>query len=129
VAWYLLLDEMIGDGGVAGVAFVTVLFTVVSPTTLIEEVHFRGFLLNKFWQATGFWKANAVSSALFVLIHIPGWFALDRFAAPPQLAVDALGIFVFGLVFGWAMKKTGSLWPAYALHALNNLLMIAVLGA
>jgi uncharacterized protein len=129
VAWYLLLDEMIGDRGVAGVAFVTVLFTVVSPTTLIEEVYFRGFLLNKFWQATGFWKANAASSALFALIHLPGWFALGGFATPLQLAVDALGIFVFGLVFGWAMKKTGSLWPAYVLHALNNLLVVAVLGA
>ncbi len=129
VAWYLLLDELIGDRGMAGVAFVTVLFTVVSPTTLIEEVYFRGFLLNKFWQATGFWKANAASSALFALIHIPGWFALDRFATPLQLAVDALGIFVFGLVFGWAMKKTGSLWPAYLLHALNNLLVVAILGA
>lgn len=128
VAWYLLLDEMIGDRDVAGVAFVTVLFTVVSPTTLIEEVYFRGFLLNKFWQATGFWKANAASSALFALTHFPGWFALDRFATPLQLAVDALGIFVFGLVFGWVMKKTGSLLPAYLLHALNNLLVIAVLG-
>ena len=105
-----------------------VLFTVLSPTTLIEEVYFRGFLLNKFWQAMGFWRANAASSALFVLIHFPGWFALGRFATPPQLAVDALGIFAFGLVFGWAMKRTGSLWPAYALHALNNLLVVAVLG-
>jgi membrane protease YdiL (CAAX protease family) len=86
-------------------------------------------LLNTFWQTTSFWKANAASSAPFALIHIPGWFALDRFATTSQVAVDALGIFVFGLVFGWAMKKTGSLWPAYGLHALNNLLVIAVLGA
>jgi len=128
-AWYLLLDETIGGRGMTGVAFVTVLFTVVSPTTLIEEVYFRGFLLNMFWRATGFWKANAASSALFALIHISGWFALGRFATPFQLAVDALGIFVFGLVFGWAMKKTDSLWPAYLLHALNNLLVVAVLGA
>ena len=125
----MLLDELIGDRGMAVVAFVTVLFTVVSPTTLIEEVYFRGFLLNKFWQTIGFWNANAASSALFALVRIPGWFALDRFATPLQVAVDVLGTFVFGLVFGWAMKKTGSLWPAYALHALNNLLVVAVLRA
>lgn len=129
VAWYLLLDEVIGDRSMADVAFAVVLFTVLSPTTLIEEVYFRGFLLNKFWQAMGFWRANAASSALFALIHFPGWFAFGRFATPPQLAVDALGIFAFGLVFGWAMKRTGSLWPAYALHALNNLLVVTVLGA
>lgn len=46
---------------------------------------------------------------------------MGRFAAP-VVAFDAFGIFVFGLIFGYAMKKTGSLWPAYALHALNNLL-------
>ena len=128
VAWYLLLDRVVGDGSVGGAAFAVVLFTTLSPTTLIEEVYFRGFLLNEFWRATGFWKANAASSALFALIHFPGWFALGRFATPLVL-VDALGIFVFGLVFGWAMKRTGSLWPAYALHALNNLLVVAVLGA
>ena len=31
-----------------------------------------------------------------------------------------------GCFFGWAMKRTGSLWPAYALHALNNLLVVVV---
>lgn len=118
-----------GSRDLAEVTFVTVLFTVLFPTTLIEEVYFRGFLLNKFWQTTSFWKANVASSALFALIHIPNWFALDRFATPLQPAADALGIFVFGLVFGWAMKKTGSLWPAYALHALNNLLVVAVIEA
>jgi membrane protease YdiL (CAAX protease family) len=122
VAWYLLLDRVVGDGSVGGAAFAVVLFTILSPTTLIEEVYFRGFSLNKFWQTVCFWKANAASSAPFVLIHLPGWFALGRFVTPFVL-VDALGIFVSGLVFGWAMKKTGSLWPAYALHALNNLLV------
>jgi membrane protease YdiL (CAAX protease family) len=44
------------------------------------------------------------------------------------VVTDALGLVVFGMVFGWAMKKTGSLWTAYILHALNNLLVVVVLG-
>jgi membrane protease YdiL (CAAX protease family) len=84
--------------------------------------------LSKFWQVTGFWQANLASSSLFTLIHFPGWYALGNFSSPLVIA-DALGILVFGTVFGWAMARTGSLWPAYALHALNNLLSIAVLGA
>ena len=64
VAWYLLLDELMGSRGLAELTFVTVLFTVLSPTTLIEEVYLRGFLLNKFWQTTSFWKANAAPARL-----------------------------------------------------------------
>ncbi len=128
VGWYLLLDSVIWDGRVGGTGFALVLFTVLSPATLVEEIYFRGFLLNKFWQVTGFWQANLASSSLFTLIHFPGWYALGNFSSPLVIA-DALGILVFGTVFGWAMKWTGSLWPAYALHALNNLLSIAVLGA
>jgi hypothetical protein len=128
VGWYLLLDGVIGDGRIGGTGFALVLLTVLSPTTLVEEIYFRGFLLSKFWQVTGFWQANLASSSLFTLIHFPGWYALGNFSSPLVIA-DALGILVFGTIFGWAMTRTGSLWPAYALHALNNLLSIAVLGA
>ena len=126
VVWYVLLDQIVGDGILAGVAPAVVLFTILSPATLVEEIFFRGFLLNKFWQTTGFWRANLASSSLFALVHFPGWFVLGR--AMPLVATDALGLIVFGMVFGWVMKKTGSLWTAYALHALNNLLVVVVLG-
>ena len=82
------------------------LFTALSPATLVEEVYFRGFLLNKLWQAVGFWRANLGSSLLFGLIHVPGWHALGRFATP-FVAADLVGIVIFGMLFGWAMRKTG----------------------
>ena len=128
VAWYLLLDGVIGDGRIGGAGAAQVLFAVLSPATLVEEIYFRGFLLNKFWQAMSFWRATFASSSLFALIHFPGWFALGNFSSPLVVA-DALGILVFGMVFGWAMKRTGSLWPAYVLHALNNVLVTVVLGS
>ena len=62
---------------------------------------------------------------LFALIHFPGWFTLGR--ATSLVTMHALGLLVFGLVFGWAMKKTDSLWTVYILHALNNLLVVVVL--
>ena len=64
VVWYALLDRIVGDGMLAGVAPAVVLFTTLSPATLVEEVFFRGFLLNKFWQTMGFWRANLASSSL-----------------------------------------------------------------
>ena len=127
VVWYVLLDQIVGDGMLAGVAPAVVLFTLLSPATLVEEVFFRGFLLNKLWQSMGFWRANMASSSLFALVHFPGWFALDR--ALPLVATDTLGLLVLGMVFSWAMKKTGSLWTAYILHALNNLLVVVILGS
>lgn len=128
VGWYLLLDSVVGDGRIGGAGLAQILFAALSPATLVEEVYFRGFLLNKLWQTMGFWRANLISSSLFVLIHFPGWLALGNFTSP-LIVADALGILVFGMVFGWAMKRTGSLWPAYALHALNNLLVVAVYGS
>ncbi len=127
VVWYVLLDQIVGDGGIAGATPAVVLFTILSPATLVEEIFFRGFLLNKLWQAMAFWKANLTSSSFFALVHFPGWFALGNFSTP-LVATDILGLLVFGMVFGWAMKKTGSLWTACILHALNNLLVVVVLG-
>lgn len=127
VGCYLLLDGVVGEGRIGGAGFAPVLFTILFPATLVEEIYFRGFLLDKFWQVTGFWRANLASSSLFALIHFPGWYALGYFSSP-LVVEDAVAILVFGMVFGWAVKRTGSLWPAYALHALNNLLSIAVLG-
>jgi membrane protease YdiL (CAAX protease family) len=87
VVWHLLLDGVIGDGRINGAAPAVVLFTVLSPATLVEEVYFRGFLLNKFWQVTSFWRANLASSSLFALIHFSGWFALGNFSSPLVVAV------------------------------------------
>ena len=83
--------------------------------------------MNEFWQMTDFWRANLASSSLFALVHFPDWFALGK--AMPLFVTDALGLLVFGMVFGWTVKKTGSLWPAYILHTLNNLLFVMILSA
>lgn len=127
VCWFLVLDRIVGDGRIGGATAVVLLFTIFSPATLVEEVYFRGFLLNNLLQTRGFWTANLVSAVLFGLIHVPGWLALGRFATP-FVAVDFLGLVAFGMLFGWAMAKTGTLWSAYGLHALHNMLVVVVLS-
>jgi membrane protease YdiL (CAAX protease family) len=47
----------------------------------------------------------------------------------PLFVTDALGLLVLGMVFGGAVKKTGSLWTTHILHTLNNLLFVMILGA
>jgi membrane protease YdiL (CAAX protease family) len=127
VVWHLLLDQIVGDRMLASVAPPIVLFTALSPATLVEEIFFRGFPLNEFWQTTDFWRANLASSSLFALVRLPGWFALGK--AMPLFVTDALSLLVLGMVFGRAVKKTGSLWTAHILHTLNNLLFVMILGA
>lgn len=128
VAWYAFLDFVLGDGRIALSSPWPAVFVLFSAATLVEEIFFRGFLLNGLQQTVGFWRANLASSACFALIHLPGWLAVGRFVTPQSMAVDALGILVFGLAFGWAMHRTGSLWAAYLLHALNNLLVVTLVG-
>ena len=97
VVWYVLLDQIVGDGMLADVAPAVVLFTILSPATLVEEIFFRGFLLNEFWQTTGFWRANLASSSLFALVHFPGWFALGK--AMPLVVTDALGLLAVDRIY------------------------------
>ena len=127
MVWYVLLDQIVGNRVIASIAPAVVLLTILSPATLVEEIFFRGFLLNKFWQTMGFRRANLASSSLFALVHFPGWFALGQ--PMPLIATDTLGLLVIGTVLGWAMTRTDSLWTAYTLHALNNLLVVVVLGS
>src|SRR5262249_41407399 len=42
----------------------------------IEEIPYRGFMLQKFAERTGFWTANLITSLLFLAVHVPGWLAL-----------------------------------------------------
>ena len=42
----------------------------VSP--FAEEVEFGGLVLRRAEEYTGFWKANTLSAALFVAVHLPG---------------------------------------------------------
>ena len=44
-----------------------------------EEILFRGFFLQRIASYTRFEFANVITAILFLLIHFPGWFALNEF--------------------------------------------------
>ena len=90
----------------------------VSP--IIEELFFRGFVLPQFETRFGFWKANLLQSALFVLVHWPNWIWVNGFQG--WILVTSVSIFALGLFLGWVVKRTNSIWPAVALHFINNFL-------
>src|SRR5262249_27967371 len=81
----------------------------------IEEIPYRGFMLQKFSERSGFWLANVITSLLFLAVHVPGWIALH------MLRIDtATSILTFGFVMGIVLRYSGSLWAPIVTHSTND---------
>jgi membrane protease YdiL (CAAX protease family) len=99
------------------------LFVQMAFVALAEEILFRGFILTKLSslqrRASKVWP-TLISSALFVLIHVPGWLYMQ--GPQPALIQLAVSVFIISCVLGLLFQVTESLWPPVALHLLNNVL-------
>lgn len=91
-------DTVIGKVGLIAVA-------ALSPA-ICEEVVFRGFLLSSFRGRTSGAVAVVVTAVLFGLFHL----SIYRL----------IGTTALGLVMGWLVWHTRSIWPAVLFHFLNN---------
>ena len=76
---------------------------VLAP--LIEEFAFRGRVQHTLEHAFGVGPAVATSAAAFSVLH-------GR--------IDAVHHLAFGIFAGWVVWRTGSIWSAVYMHALNN---------
>jgi membrane protease YdiL (CAAX protease family) len=93
-----------------------------SPSAVIEELFFRGFVLSKMELRFSFWKANVIQAFLFTAIHWPNWLWVKGFHI--QEVVTSLGVFILALLLGWVLKKSNSVWPPVVIHIVNNLLAV-----
>jgi len=120
LVWQTLLLRLGADQIKAEASFWGIFNTVIFPP-IGEEILMRGFILNKLRELTGFWKANIVTSLLFVAIHWPGWILIngDEFALMLKMSLE---IFVLSILLGYLLQKTNSLWPCIILHGVNNLI-------
>ena len=78
---------------------------------VLEEILFRGVILNGFANRHGFLKANLLASVLFGLVHVR-----------PHMVVICTA---FGWILGLVYRRTRSLPACVGLHVLNNLLAVA----
>lgn len=85
-------------------------FAVIIAAPLVEEIFFRGFLLEGFRHSfMGNAGAIVLTSLLWAVIHLQyGLFEISL-------------IFAMGLLFGYIRLKTGSIWSPIIMHAFNNL--------
>ncbi|MBS1792506.1 MAG: CPBP family intramembrane metalloprotease [Acidobacteria bacterium] len=91
---------------------------VIAP--FVEEIAFRGAVLDGFLEVFRFRWANLLTAVFFLLIHFPGWLFRGDFAAR-VFSQQALVILLLGLVFGLITRRSDSLAGAILAHGLNNL--------
>ena len=98
--------------------------SILSTSVLIgfiEEIPYRGFILQKFEQRLDFWMANLVTSLLFLTMHLPGWISLH------VLRLDTvISIFIFSVVMAIVIKVSRSLWGPIVAHSLNDFLLSVI---
>ena len=98
--------------------------SVVSTSILIgfiEEIPYRGFMLQKFSERYGFWVATLVSSILFLAIHLPGWISLHLLKVS-----SVVSVFVFGLVMAIVFRYAKSLWAPIITHSTNDFMAFVI---
>jgi uncharacterized protein len=85
--------------------FWTIFFVVVG---LFEEFTFRGYLQFTLADGIGFWPAAWILSLGFGAVHL-----LNKGESP----VGALSVATIGLIFAFALNRTGNLWFLVGWHA------------
>ena len=101
-----LLNNMGANGG-----WSVLMLAILAP--VLEEILFRGILLEAVREKYSSGRAIVVSALMFGVIHII-----------PQQVVNA---FVIGLILGFIYVRTDSLWPVIIIHALNNAMAYVIM--
>jgi membrane protease YdiL (CAAX protease family) len=106
--WVLRHDPPIWNAAAPASSLLYVI-VIVALAPVVEELLFRGVLLQRWSLKWGVGRAMLVSSILFGVLH-----------------ADILGHTIFGVIMGLLYVRTRGLWIPIACHALTN--TIAVVG-
>jgi uncharacterized protein len=107
-----LLEDLGTNEGTALLLLSAALTCIVAP--ICEEFLFRGYIFTALRNWRGTWPAAVITGLIFGGVHVGSAPALDLFP-------------LAGLGFGLCLlyRYTGSLYPCFAAHALNNCLAFA----
>jgi membrane protease YdiL (CAAX protease family) len=106
-----IVEQFIAADSAVVVGLISVFAIAVAP--VFEEFFFRGFAYPALKQRWGTWKALAIVSTAFALVHLH----------PPSLGP----LFALALGLGVAYELTGSLLTPITMHALFNATNVAML--
>ncbi|MEM8922215.1 MAG: type II CAAX endopeptidase family protein [Actinomycetota bacterium] len=94
--------------------YLLIVFAVVVMAPLVEEVFFRGLLLQSLDRRWGAVVGVAVSSVLFAAVHLE-WVLMP-------------GLTLFGVISALAVLKTGRLGVSWIMHAAFNLTTVLLIA-
>jgi len=105
--------------------YITIIYLVPSLfMSLGEELGWRGFLLPELTERFGLVKAGLISSAVWLVWHVPFILSGDygEGATPLfyRLACFSLLILSTGMIMAWLRMRSGSIWPVVMMHAMHN---------
>ena len=112
VKWVLDMPPTIWWKPDAEAVFASILnaLVIVILAPIVEEIMFRGFLLNRWQRKYGAITSVVLSSMIFALFH-----------------VEIIGGFVFGVVLSLIYMRTHSLFGPIIVHISNNLIVVLVI--
>ena len=107
-------EQLLGKGDSLPLSsFIPLFVVVVIVAPVVEEFIFRGMFFRLLRSRRTFWAAALISAFVFSITHFI-----------PSLV---LFLFVLGVFLAWVVERYESLYPAMALHALNNAFAVIVL--
>lgn len=106
-------NVMVGGLHFGPVALGAIWLAIVVVGPLVEEILFRRILLGWLEARTGFVLATVLQAALFAVLHV----------IPAAMVMT----FLMGLAAALLARRHRSLWPAFALHLVNNFVATWVL--
>jgi membrane protease YdiL (CAAX protease family) len=109
----VLLRDLLQIDGTADLVFTVAVAVVLAP--VLEEALFRGVILHGLTRRRGARSATFWTAAFFAFFH---------FYNPWQIVPT----FFLGLLLGWAVLVTRSLWSSIVLHSAFNGLSLTVFG-
>jgi sodium transport system permease protein len=102
---YAWLDPILRESNLG----LLILLAAVTPA-ICEEFAVRGFLLSGLRHIGYKWRAIAISSLFFALIH--------------GVLQQEMNAFVIGLILGYIAVQGGSIWPCMLFHFTHNTVML-----
>tara|TARA_Y100000746_G_C15321375_1_gene373835 strand:- start:95 stop:595 length:501 start_codon:yes stop_codon:yes gene_type:complete len=94
-------------------SFIFTFLAIAVFVPILEELMFRGFVLDLASEAYGRWASIVISATLFALVH-------------PLYILNVLNAFWAGLIYGYIRIKTNSLWPSIILHSAWNAHIVVI---
>lgn len=95
--------------------FLIMIFAVVFVAAFAEEMLFRGFFQGALEREMDVPRAVFVTSFVFAIVHFNPWWFVE--------------IFLLGALLGVLVLRSGSIFPAVVVHAVNNAMAVFLMNS